>query len=499
MRGWTVVLLAMVAACGGRSGGGAAGPGAGGLPALDGIPVYDVPADRAGERVRRVWLATQRVLADAPPQPAAGLSMDDYGAWMRTEYASWLKGRLAAVKPIHEDLAALAKAKSVRDQLFAAVLTGWLHGDFVARVQALPPPEGEPEVVAEFKATLDDYLVPTAQASRAAYARCAELAPKGPKPMRPWAKACGQRGEELRALATRTVAPRKKKKVFTPPAECAAEEPWVDPDAPPPDHGKPMEIAVVVDPRFEPAETEKIAETVIARLAQLMPDRKLVNKRHVRQAEKLVREKRWRSGGPQCGQAPPIAAVLAEKHPNLVLARVSTICTVEGDTCWLQVYFDRAGTDDNEGVPASLSAELTGDAADADVWLDAATRLGDNEVGGILGALIGRRGDEETFFRVAETTDDDPFLRLLPTLNEEALSAKLLACHGGEGIASFRVKLKLSPAGKPLAVEAAPVTPPAADPEAEAQCISQALMESAWPCPRSRKPVDVETVVCLGR
>jgi len=292
------------------------------------------------------------------------------------------------------------------------------------------------------------------------------------------------------APMTQAPRPAARHEVIWPP-ECGGEGRWDDPQAPPPDPSAPMEIAVVTsDVRFAGRSREPLLRAVESRLRTRDPALRLVRREEVARAEGLVTSRRWSPRGPVCGQPPPLPALLAERHPNLALANVVTLCEAQGSECWLQVLFSRAGADDAEGLPESvLDATLSGPPTALASWVEAAGRLDTSQMGGLMGYEIGSRAA----VIVRGNQDDDPWLRLTPTLD---LRADAIAACAPAGISSFRLRWTISPTGEPGTVEAMPATAPASTPEALA-CLARLVHETSWPCPRSGAATPVELTVCV--
>jgi hypothetical protein len=162
------------------------------------------------------------------------------------------------------------------------------------------------------------------------------------------------------------------------------------------------------------------------------------------------------------------------------------------------VTFDRAGTDDDTGVPPFVAAHVTGDPAALSSWLTAATSLhtpsdSEREAYGLLG-LLGTGG---RYYQVSGYADDDPWLHIAPTLYDEARE-RISACHTGAGVASFRLRWTITPTGGTTDVSVDPLTPAAPDPSTEARCVADVLRTLAFPCTPSGTPATVEARVCVG-
>lgn len=478
MRNLIVVVSVLALSCGGGGPPAPSSAPAPELPMLEGRAVLDVPIAAAPPAVQRAWETAQAMLADRRP------AFPEMKPWMERQVE-----RLTTVKGALEGGEA---------PLFAAILLGVLAEDLVEQLVAMPPPPdvaADPETARVFREILEEQSVPIATLARDAYATCATRAPAAAEVLRAWATPCAEARDALAARIERVqaVAAARPKLPEGPawPPECKAYEHWDDPQAPAPDASAPLAIAVVdLGDRFRGKDRETLLAAVEARLAARV-ETPLVPRAEVARAEQLVARKRWTPKGPACGQAPPLPALLAAKRPHLALASVSTSCDAETGACHLSVWTYRPGSDDERGLPPAMFASVTGDPAKLDSWLDAATRLGDEQPpGGGVFASLSMLGSE---VRVLGQTDDDPWLRIGPTLGD-ARDA-LLACVGDGAVASVTARWRISRSG---AISGVAVTPATAADDV-ARCVAAALEQTAWPCPRAGKPVDVDVTICLAK
>jgi hypothetical protein len=474
-----------------------------GVPRIGELPVFDRPLDRADHRVRRLWGDAQAQLDDklAAPPPA----LADYAAWAQGTFSPWVKRRTEAAKQFAADAEALLGSGS-RERLFATAVTASLYDDMLTQLRALPAPASPADAQSLFRKTLEDTTVPLARTTADAYKGCAKSARGAPDAMAGWKKRCEKRAEEVEALAVRAPEPAAALAVehgpVAPPApsrppECATEEKWDDPQAPAADLSAPLEVAVLYDGnRLKGAEAGALLEAVAERV-RAIHGHATVGPFEVMRAEALVEAKKWRDDALVCGQPPPLPALLAERHPNLALAKVSTQCfrsdSGEGELCSLEVRFRRPGAP-GEPVPGTLAATPT-DTRSAAGWIEAARALEQRE--GLLGGIFGLAMSSTRFYRVGGTEDDDPWLRIAPTL-VGAAGEKIRKCHPGKDVASFLLRWTIAPDGSVISSGAEAITPPKGDARKESLCIADALLKSAWPCPRSGAPTAVEARVCIG-
>lgn len=484
------------------------------LPTLDGRPVYGRALDPTATAYFELARLQRGDVAPLPP-PDAGADA------LRQGFAPWLRRRADALRELASMIPALDR-RSPDDAVFAAVLYATVAEELRDAVRALPPPPGlAQDAVIYWRETRDAQVAPLARHARDAWNRCASALPRASTPLQAWAPVCAARSRALEAaIAQADAAPARVERPAPQrvviPSECEGPELHAttpDPDAPPPNDRAPREIAVLYrDERLQGAERARLLNAVRAWVARL-PGARIVPQAEVDAAAFLHAQRRWRVGGPVCGQPPPIPALLAARHPNLVVASVSTWCAdVDDDApdagdrtrCTLSVDFDRAGTDDRGGLPPYRAVDLQGAPSDAASWVNAASRLGDPDAGtamaGILGGVL---GGEAGVFRLLGHADIDPWLRVVPTLEgwgRDAPRRALTACATRTGgVGSYRLGWTISPNGIAQDVTVTPITPPT-DGSAErvAACVREALSRVAFPCPRAEAPVPVTARLCLG-
>jgi hypothetical protein len=483
---WILPALAAVVACGGSQPP-PPDPPAAEVARLDGLDLWDGPFAEGDRDVAQTWERVQALLADRPEPPPGGPD----GAWIRETWTTWLRAHVVRLEEVGAELAIIAEHGGPREQVFAAASYGALLESLVVAVSTLPTPrelEASPQAAAFYRSELAHTFAPLAADARDAYLACADGAPEAPVPMQAWGARCEQHARGLDAIAAAAQPPP-----VIIPSECEGP-PFTDPDAPAPDASRPMEIALVESgERFTGAQREQLIAAVQRRLAT---DRslRLVPRAEVRRAEQLVAERRWRAGGPVCGQAPPLPALLAERHANLAIGTITRLCTPQPEVrCTLHVTFDRAGTDDQDGAPRPWRAQVEGDPEALATWTRAAGRLEASDTAIGHGSGFGSGG---RFFAVAGVDDDDAFLRVGPTL--EAARGAIAACYAGAGIASFGATFTVSEAGAVSDVVATPITAPSSDIARAQACVGEAIRALSFPCPRGGAAVRVEARVCTG-
>lgn len=479
-------------------------------PTLAGRAVYPGPLPAA--RLVAYWSDARAQLADAVSDAR---DVDGVRAWAQR--------RLEALRALGVGAGDIHARGDAVDELFAAIVYATVTDDLIAQLASLDPPRRPADL-----ALRPEHLVVS---SRDAWQRCVVLVADAPAEMRAWAAPCASRVEalapvvaqiEARAEAQRAAqaaaAPARPTPVVIP-ASCEdspQRAALVDPEAPPPINARPREVLLRYDAddsgdgRFDGPDRDRLVAAVRAWMVRTSRAR-LVPIADVRAAEALVRARRWRPAGPVCGQAPPLPAVLSARHPNLVIATVSTWCGEVVDdadgriashpSCTLTVTSHRAGTDDQRGVPATRGVRLDGPRGDVARWLAAVPRLAENGGGlGLLGGLMAGDGGLYPYYRLAAFDDDDPWLRVGPTLygngNRDAVRDAMQACAPhARGVGSYRLTWTISPTGATLTPT---VTPERADDTATAQCLTERLGAVAWPCPRGARPVPVEATLCVG-
>jgi hypothetical protein len=485
-------------------------------PRLNGLPVY-VGAPRGDAAT--YWNLARNQRADVAPAVPAEAS----AAEIRVAFGPWLRHRAEALTDLARRVPALSR-RSPDDALFADVVYASVAEDLREGVRRLPAPrELAPEQAAAFRSVRDAQSTPLARHAREAWAHCASIADRASPLLRPWGPVCAERarllGEQLSAAPQSVVPPSPPpRRVVRIPPECDGpelREAAPDPEAPPPDERRPREVVLTYrGDRFQGAARPRLLTAVRAGVARLAGVR-LVPQADVAAMEALVAQRRWRAGGPACGQPPPLAALLAARHPNLVVGVVETWCGTieEGEGasahergyCTLSVVFHRAGSGDRDGLPPNRAVDVTGDPADVQRWVAAAAQLGDPRVeasmGGLLGALMGGEGE---VFRVLGYGESDPWLRVGATLRSDDESAPrdaLVACATREGgVGSYRASWTIAPDGAARDVAVAVQTAPTdGSGDRVAECLRAALGRVAFPCPRGGAAAPVSARLCVGR
>jgi hypothetical protein len=457
----------------------------------------------------RYWDAVQ-AQRDTPAPTGEGLT--------RNALAAWLRGRVEALRSLHPLIAQLNQ-RSPDDALFASVLYGRLVDTLSAEVAALPRVAGVSADLEDiWRRALTGAVAPLTRSALDAWRRCATVAPRASLELRAWEPVCTAQAEVLAArleASPAPAAPPRRPAALAMPTECDGPElraSHVDPEAPPPDLGRPPALALrVVSARLSPADAARLREAVWqtlqprVRMARVPPS-------EVAAAEALQRARRWRSDGPVCGQAPPLPALLAARHPNLVLGTVEAWCgTVHAEDgsarerCSLSVSYRRAGSDSEEGLPQYRSVDVSPDGDAVAPWLAAARSLGDDRPSSAMSNLLGGLGaGPPVLFRAVGYAAYDPWLRVGPTLyddRDEGARTALTACVTRPGtVGSYAVAWTISAAGVAESVTVRPETAPAdGSGEAVAACVRDVIARTGWPCPRGGAPVPVSARVCLGR
>ncbi len=510
-----VALTALAASCASSSARPAAVTGAAGdTPTFEGRAVY--PSAFTDPRLSSIWSEAQRQLGDRAPS-SAGLT----SARFREALTSWARRRADGVTRLDGLARALPGRRPAEDALFLTVVMALVVDDARGQLTDLAPPDtlrGNADAERAWRDALVGVSAPFARSARDAWRGCARAAPSAPEAVRSWGATCSERADALEAVAAASAEPRRASGAAAVPAECeggeyASRAP--DPEAPAPDETRGREIAVVYEGTlFEGPEREVLADAVHGWMSRL-PGARLVAQDEVRAAEALVAQRRWRADGPVCGQAPPVAALLAERHPNLVIASVETWCGqfVDGSRagqspesrsiCTLAVHARRAGTANRGGLPDDVSVDLDAPRGSVARWTEAVARLG---AGNSMAAVFGGLGasSRHAEFRVLGYADDDPWLRIGTTLygvgeRGDARDALLGCATRGGGVGSYRIAWTISPTGEGGAVQVESITGPTDGSAAQvATCLTERLARVRWPCTRSGDPARVEARLCIG-
>lgn len=459
------------------------------LPELDapgfaGLPLWDHPIDEAPEPVLRFWGHVDAAVHDRAPRPGA-LTREVYAVWIREEFRPWLSERVAGHSHLVREAGAMrSELTDPSLRLFVALSLAAATESLLREVGALPVPEGlDTEQRTIFRDALASSLAPLGASLGNYYRACAELS-FAHGPLDAWPARC----EDRLAEVARTYAqppPRSTTSATTPgrdawPAACAVG-PAPPADAPPPDMSAAREFAVVGAGQLPVEARERVLGRLGAIVASRVDGARLIPVAEVMEAQRLRDARRWSADAAACAQAPPLAALLQPRHPNLVLARVSLSCRPD---CSLWVSFDRAGTDAYAGLPGSFTLPMSGDPDDPASWLDATAHPERaEELAGVIGMLRDERSP-----RVIPSGELDPLLDVPRTIAAER--ARFHACVP-EGVAVAEVTLTISDTGETSAASVSGVDEPTR------RCLEAALAEVSWRCSRTGRPADVRLRMCV--
>ncbi|MEZ4405259.1 MAG: hypothetical protein R3A52_02030 [Polyangiales bacterium] len=484
------------------------------LPTLDGRAVYASPLDAD---MAAYLDAVNQQLADAPP---AELGPAQLGTWLRRRVAE-----LRRLQGMGEPFA----SRGADAELFSAVGYASVATDLHRRVVELPLPatmQSDPELRAAWQDALSEHSRPIAGLAAAAWERCAREIPRVSAPLRAWEDVCQER-----ATTSREAAGTGRAQNAPLPTECTAASEHVPPtpEAPAPTMSAPMEFALAYTGGVTMDDASRAAVLAATRRRVRLPrGARWVPQAEVDAAQALAAQRRWTADGPVCGQAPPWPAIVAARHPHLVVASVSAHCWTDAP-CELSVSFRRAGDHAaRQDLPETLRASFETQPTTPAGWSAAAARLGPQRQMAVLAALssmgqgglanlltsgatggIGGIGSAANgslggvglslrggYFRVVDLDRVDPWMHARQALSAPTVRRALAACVR-EGVSSYRVSLTVSPAG---AVDDVTVTPRTVSPLAPdaTGCLAQALRATAWPCPRSNAATPVEVTLCVG-
>jgi len=460
--------------------------------------LWDGPERAMPEDLREALADTKRLLARPLPRLRSAKSSSPF---LRAAWRPWIEEHVTNAREL------LGGARSGdRDELVRTVLAARLLEHAIDELAAMSPPpalQADAELARVFREQIGQSLEPVRRTTVDAFRRCAALDPARLAPvLHEWLAVCGERAaahaSALELLArTRSAAPRpapRSAPAPETPVECRGAGPIRDPDAPPPDESAPRQIAIVLeDEAVVGPDRARVIDALAARVQRVHRRAPVLPTAEIVRAERLVAERRVDEAGPVCGQPPPIGAVLARRFPNLVVAHARP-WTWE-DTCSLSVWFDRAGTEDQGGVPQAISIDLPGGCHGAATWMAAARRLrvGGSRMGGIIGGLtLGEaRAD------AAGYEDDDPWLRIGSTLR--AAERDWTACLPAAGAASFALSWTVTATGGVASPRARLLGPSTRAAEAARQCVERTLGRLAFPCTPSGQDQAVEARVCVAR
>jgi hypothetical protein len=262
----------------------------------------------------RYWDAVQ-AQRDTPAPTGEGLT--------RNALAAWLRGRVEALRSLHPLIAQLNQ-RSPDDALFASVLYGRLVDTLSAEVAALPRVAGVSADLEDiWRRALTGAVAPLTRSALDAWRRCATVAPRASLELRAWEPVCTAQAEVLAArleASPAPAAPPRRPAALAMPTECDGPElraSHVDPEAPPPDLRSPACVGPAcgehptVARRRCAAPRGRVADAPAA--GAHGPGAAVGGGRRRRP---FSAPRRWRSDGPVCGQAPPLPALLAARHPQ---------------------------------------------------------------------------------------------------------------------------------------------------------------------------------------
>jgi hypothetical protein len=475
---------------------------AGATPVLLGRPIWDGPltdpmALRALDRVRMAVADNAPVLEGGDPR-----------SWLGP-VQGWIEGRVKLTREVRADADALASDPDPRMQLLASVVFGVAADDFISDLVSLEPPKDfatgdlAAETRAVFHEALEKQATQLTATARAGLQKCIAAAPNAPAPLHVWEAFCRERDASLKDLETRVAARSSlppPAPVPKPPAmfsDCDTKEVrHVDPEAPPADmKAKPAVAYIYVSSDVKGEDVPKLEQAVAAKLG-LEVGMPVVDDKEMAAARKLVAQKKLHAKAPSCGQAPPLPAVIAHKRRHLIIGEIQTTCIWHDQTerCGLLVEYTRAGSDEHTGLPRAQFARTASRDLPAADWIASADRLVPDEgAANILGSLS-RGKDSPIFFDLANFRDDDPWLRVASTLDDDTRE-RLAACV--DAPASFDATFTISPVGKTQKAVLAPVTAPPPDSKVT-ECVKKALEATGWPCPLDGKPAKVAVRMCVA-
>jgi len=470
-------------------------PGLLGKPVWDG-PLTDPMALRSLERVRTA-------LNDRPPV----LQGADPRMWLGP-VQGWIETRVKLTREVSADAGALNTDADPRMKLLAAVVISVASDDFVTDLLSIePPPEfasaDQADVVKQaFHESLEKQAAPLTAATRAMLQKCVAAAPLAPEPMRVWETFCKERDASLAELEARVAARDAKPKAKPQPkppalfADCDTKEVrHVDLEAPPPDMKVKPVVAYIYDRAtdLKAAEAEKLEQAVAAKLG-INVGMPVVDAKEMSAARDLAGKKKLHAKGPVCAQAPPLPAIVAYKRKHLIIGEVEKTCIWKNNAekCGLLVRYERAGSDDGTGLPQPMFARVANTNASLDDLIAAADQLAPDDT--VADLLAGGSSDSSIFFDLANYSDEDPWLRLASTLDDDTRT-RIAACTDGAG--SFDLSFTISPVGKTQKVSVTPVTAPAAGSKL-ADCVKKALDATPWPCTSNGKPAKVAVRMCVA-
>lgn len=254
-----------------------------------------------------------------------------------------------------------------------------------------------------------------------------------------------------------------------------------------------MSIAFVYPQDF-PGRTEKQVLFPIGERMAIAEKAKVILVADVDKAVKLVGDKRWSETGESCNQAPPIEAVLGQKHPNLSTAHVSELCDDKG--CQLIVDLERHGRPSSERW-VRYAAPIVGAKDSFKALAAAAPKLKDIGVppdAPTAGLAVAKLSTGKVRVR----SDVDGALEADQVMEaSEAFAACSIKGRRDYDIRGYRAEWMLSAKGTVYQAEVSPFSsrdPKDAD---AAACLKKALEATQLPCPRDAKPVKVTTAICL--
>ncbi len=155
------------------------------------LPTPPVPRGAMGEETQSLWTATEELMADAPP--AAPEGEDDI-------FTEWLQRRLEGINGLVRRLQRMAELPPYERAVGGALL-GTAMEDTVADARGAPVSAeitSDPELLAAYRESLDQVLLPFAQQAATGYQLCAGLLDEHGDPRwGEWRAFCFERAEDI--------------------------------------------------------------------------------------------------------------------------------------------------------------------------------------------------------------------------------------------------------------------------------------------------------------
>lgn len=138
------------------------------------VPQTAVPRAQLAQAVQEEWLEVERGIAQRPPQPPLDSTETSLTEWYGGAYRDWIMARIASANRAN-DAINQADTLALHERGVGAGLMGYFYEQTAAEARSAPIPptiQGDAELLAIYRDSLDETLAPLALRSVEAYRFC---------------------------------------------------------------------------------------------------------------------------------------------------------------------------------------------------------------------------------------------------------------------------------------------------------------------------------------